>query len=125
MGFRALKHQPFNQPKVSQMDTAAQIQPDAPMMDGGGTDGEDDDVGSKEIVISVMPDGSMTVGMEVDGQDQGEATPAKDIADALKQALMLYQGMQTGGTAQQGFDSVTPPKAAAPRSKIAASRGMA
>ena len=108
------------------MDAAAQSYQQPAQMTGAGADaGEDDDAGSQEIVIAVAADGSMTVGMEVGGQEQGEATPAKDIADALKQALMLYQGMQTGGTAQQGFDSASPPEAMGNRSKLAASRGMA
>ena len=101
---------------------AQNFQPGASMMGGDGAEGQDDDAGSQEICITVASDGSLSVGLEMGGEMQGDETPAKDIADALKQALMLYKQISGGAQAQDqaafdgGFGKSTSitPSASAP-----------
>ena len=85
---------------------AQNFQPGQPMM--GGDQDADSAAGSVRIYIDVAADGSLEVGQgpvppedEAAGGAESADQPAKDIADALKQALMLYKQI-SGSAKDQG-----------------------
>ena len=99
------------------MDNAYTGQPG--QMAEGEPEGQAD---GSEICIAIAQDGAITTYLEVGGQPKGEKMPARDITEALKQAVSLYR--QIGAGSEQdafsaGFGKAGPsPSPASPSERL-------